>query len=303
MDAVAPFKAFLATRYVSLKNEHPQDGRRKRKLRVAQEFWRLSVEEKRGPGSSSAIQPSTSTSAATEAFEEDDDEYDTGGGIGIVVRTDYANEEAWQAFCSTLRESEKDFEAEGETETAEGEEVEDAAMDQDEQSATQGGAEPADEQSDDDEDMEEDGTFTIFAIIDPPSDKRHTLSNISNLAALRLFNDIDIVDAPKPPEGTKRIKPPNRLIDQDGFQEVYTGKLLWIYDAQSNTDQSVRLVNQKSDTYGTATGDSWRPRVSFLAELQVNMYSGSMKIDFGGLDRWDYNERQRNLAEANLSLE
>lgn len=48
------------------------------------------------------------------------------------------------------------------------------------------------------------------------------------------------------------------------------------------------------------SADSWRPRVSFLPELQVNLVSGAMKIDFGGLDRWDFKERQRNLAETEL---
>jgi hypothetical protein len=29
---------------------------------------------------------------------------------------------------------------------------------------------------------------------------------------------------------------------------------------------------------------------------------GAMRIDFGGLDRWDYLERQRNLLEAEVPL-
>ena len=37
-------------------------------------------------------------------------------------------------------------------------------------------------------------------------------------------------------------------------------------------------------------------------ELQVNLSSGTMTIDFGGLDRWDFNERQRNLAEAEIAV-
>jgi len=44
--------------------------------------------------------------------------------------------------------------------------------------------------------------------------------------------------------------------------------------------------------------DSWRARVSHICELQVNLSSGAMKIDFGGLDRWDYDERHRNMQEA-----
>ena len=29
--------------------------------------------------------------------------------------------------------------------------------------------------------------------------------------------------------------------------------------------------------------DSWRARVSHICELQVNLYSGAMKINFGGI--------------------
>jgi hypothetical protein len=43
------------------------------------------------------------------------------------------------------------------------------------------------------------------------------------------------------------------LIDLDGWQEIYHGKTIWIYDAKSNVDQCVRLVSHHSDFYGTAT--------------------------------------------------
>lgn len=39
-----------------------------------------------------------------------------------------------------------------------------------------------------------------------------------------------------------------------------------------------------------------------MPELHLNLVSGAMKIDFGGLDRWDHNERQRNLSEAHLPV-
>jgi hypothetical protein len=45
-------------------------------------------------------------------------------------------------------------------------------------------------------------------------------------------------------------------------------------------------------------GDSWRARITHIPELQFNMAFLGMKIDFGGLDRWDAQERARNLAEA-----
>ncbi|KAG6866634.1 hypothetical protein C0991_000744 [Blastosporella zonata] len=123
--------------------------------------------------------------------------------------------------------------------------------------------------------------------------------DISNLTALRLLNDVDIRPAPKLPAGESRIKPQNRLIDQGTWQEIYSGMNIWIYDAQSNTDQCVRLVSQEGDIYGTATGDSWRVQNSHICELQFNMSFLGMTINFGGLDRWDYRERRRNLDEAN----
>jgi hypothetical protein len=58
----------------------------------------------------------------------------------------------------------------------------------------------------------------------------------------------------------------------------------------------------KSDVFIGRRGDSWRARVSHICELQVNLYLGTMKIDFGGLDRWDYNERQRNSQEASIPV-
>jgi len=39
---------------------------------------------------------------------------------------------------------------------------------------------------------------------------------------------------------------------------------------------------------------------SHIPELQFNMTVYNMKIDFGGLDRWDYQERLRNVDEAEL---
>jgi len=91
------------------------------------------------------------------------------------------------------------------------------------------------------------------------------------------------------------------LIDQGGWQEIYLGKQLWIYDSRSNSDDCVRVVSQVGDFYGTATGDSWRARASHVCELQFSMTRQGLKIDFNGLDRWDQDERERNLAEAVIS--
>ena len=82
---------------------------------------------------------------------------------------------------------------------------------------------------------------------------RAQLANISNITALRLFNDVDIRSAPPIPESASRVKSGHPLIDFHGWQEVYNGKSLWIYDTQSNLDECVRAVSQASDIYGTAT--------------------------------------------------
>jgi len=46
------------------------------------------------------------------------------------------------------------------------------------------------------------------------------------------------------------------------------------------------------------SGDSWRARVTHLCELQVNISNGAMTIDFGGVDKYTYEERVRNLRDA-----
>jgi len=37
-----------------------------------------------------------------------------------------------------------------------------------------------------------------------------------------------------------------------------------------------------------------------MAELQVSLAARALRIDFGGLDRWDYTERQRNMCEVDV---
>ena len=162
-------------------------------------------------------------------------------GLGLVVRADFANEEAWQAFHEKLQAGEAEFSAvadePAEAESTPGESSKNEEIDVDEA---------------DDVEADEDDAAPIFHIISDPS-QRARLENISNLTALRLFNDVDIRLAPVPPTGTKRIKPPNRLVDFHGWQEIYTGKMVWVYDSKSNADQCVRLVSQQGAMYGTAT--------------------------------------------------
>ncbi len=113
-----------------------------------------------------------------------------------------------------------------------------------------------DELEDADADADDEGDDApIFCVINAATPAEQArFAGLSNIAALRLFNDVDVRRAPAPPQGTRRIKPPNRLVDHDGWQEVYAGKTVWIYDARSNQDQCVRLVSQTSAAmYGTAT--------------------------------------------------
>ena len=181
-------------------------------------------------------------------------------GLGIVVRTDFSDEEAWQAFSEKLQAAEAEFSSALPEEPTEAE-----------SSAAGASSKDNDEEMDEDDpeaddvEVDESDTAPVFSVINPtvPSD-RERLQSISNLTALRLFNDVDIRFAPTPASDEKRIKPPNRLVDFHGRQEIYNGKMLWIYDAKSNTDQCVRLVGQQGAMYGTAT---WVCRAFLLLAL------------------------------------
>ncbi|KAJ6558531.1 hypothetical protein DFH09DRAFT_1163112 [Mycena vulgaris] len=284
------FLQLLVRRYGALKSQFPGEGRRKWNLRVLQEFWASPDAE---------IDLSGSPTALAEEFLHDDDPFDEivgdGPQLGLLLRTDFSNEDAWQAFCARLKSEEQDFIASVQPSAPS------ASASEPAQGSSTGDVKMTDDDADDESDDESaDGlSAPIVKIINPVSEQDKALVlHISNLAALRLFNDVDIHPAPSPPADTKRISPPNRLVDKKGWQEIYTGLTIWVYDAQSNTDQCARLVNQEGDVYGTATGDSWRARVTHICELQFNMTYLGMKIDFGGLDRYDYPERRRNLEEA-----
>ncbi|KIK68887.1 hypothetical protein GYMLUDRAFT_34881 [Collybiopsis luxurians FD-317 M1] len=285
---------FMANRYAQIKAENPGKGRRYWQLRALQEFWTTS------PSPPEQNEPSEASSASgTNVSTQDDDLCDVLVSDvvgGIILRTDYSDEESWNVFSAKLKE------AEGELSGAVQEDNGDAGASS---ADTKGPSEPADidmEDNDEDYDSEEEEGKLIKVVNPTSQEERAILKNISNLRALRLFNDVDIQPAPPVPAGTKRVSPPNRLVDAFGWQEVYTGVTLWIYDTQSNSDHSARLVSGSGDAevYGTATGDSWRAQVTHIPELQLNMTFENMKISFGGLDRWDYVERKRNLEEADI---
>lgn len=190
-------------------------------------------------------------------------------GSGILLRTDYSDEAAWQTFLEKLHEGEMEFSSPTTPQSDEEEDEEDSQdeeMDDDPQPPTLSTIVDAAAQQGEDEEMEG-GTESenrlgnvqlpppIFRIINLPetSPLRQLFTSISNLGSLRLLNDVCIRHSPMPPHGTKRIKPPHRLIDKDGLQEIYRGKRIWIYDTRSTLDQSVRVVGQQSGIYGTAT--------------------------------------------------
>jgi len=285
----SPLIPYLVRHYAETKRQHPAEGRRKWRLRVVQQLLTA-------VGSGGSIDSEHDLSTSDAEFDKDPDPFDgvtrDVPELGLIVRTDFSDEAAWSAFCTRLQDSEKELvSVVGSDDTDENAPSE--------QSPHPDNTAPGDSQEDDSDDEEGDGPQGIFYIINPSApQERELLENISNLMVLRLFNDVDVRPSPTPPRGTKRIDPPNRLVDYHGLQEIYQGKNLWAYDATSNMDQCVRVVSHCGDMYGTATGDSWRARVSHICELQVNLSSGALKIDFGGLDRWDFNERRRNMLEA-----
>ncbi|KAG6844414.1 hypothetical protein H0H87_007069 [Tephrocybe sp. NHM501043] len=177
-------------------------------------------------------------------FEQDDDPLDhllDGRELGILLRTDYSNEDAWQAFCTKLQTAEQEL--------VDGLKKPETSNDTD--AAPPATAQPED--SDSDTESSEGVPSPIIKIVNPSPPEIPLFQDISNLTALRLLNDVDIRPAPTPPAGESRIKPQNRLIDQGTWQEIYSGMNIWIYDTLSNTDQCLRLVSQEGDIYGTAT--------------------------------------------------
>jgi hypothetical protein len=184
----------------------------------------------------------------TADFINDDDPFDEisteATEMGIIIRTDYSDEDSWNTFCLRLKDGEKEFmdaKTAAETNEAPPESAPPASGDQ---------MDGIDSEGDDSEDE----APSIFKIVNPSSSQeRAIVRDISNITALRLLTDVDIRLCPSVPDGSTRLKHPDRLIDYDGWQEVYSGKHLWIYDTKSNSDQCVRLISHAGETYGTAT--------------------------------------------------
>jgi len=173
-----------------------------------------------------------------------------GDELGLVIRTDFTNHEAWNTFSQKVQVAQNELISEL-TSNGPGADIDASASGDSTMQEEAGPSANADEEVSDSSDSE---ISDIVKILDPSDEAdKIRLTNISNITALRLFNDVDIRPAPVPPAGTKRISPPNPLIDLGGCQEIYTGKNLWIYDARSNSDECVRVVSQAGDFYGTAS--------------------------------------------------
>ena len=121
-----------------------------------------------------------------------DDISDEAPGLGVLVRTDFSDEDAWQAFYSKLQEAEREFTSDAEpmvveNAPAEGVAAQNDAMDEDE-----------------DEQSETEPSNVLFVVNDPT--RKELFANISNLTALRFLNDVEVRRAPHPPPdgGTRR---------------------------------------------------------------------------------------------------
>jgi hypothetical protein len=60
----------------------------------------------------------------------------------------------------------------------------------------------------------------------------------------------------------------------------------------------ISLIKHKIFIKNSISGDSWRARARHVTELQFSMSYDNMRINFGGMDRWDQPERARNMDEA-----
>jgi len=300
--------------YTQAREQQPNVGRRQLKLQTVRQFWELSKVDKKEAIQQASLAPATNPSSETDSDPFDIPRLADSGAIGtrgLVVRThfDSIDDSAWSIFRSTLEDLErKSLSSIADTQMDEESESEEEDEEEGKGKETTG-AGPSDE----DTSMTEDNqpstislayeTDAIFVVIDPTSQdsgqlSKEMLSDASNIALLRLFNDATILPSPPVKEGTtKRTR--HRLIDEDGYQEVYQGARIWVWDRQSAKDQTLRLVSSRVFVYGDATGDSWRAKAAHMWDLQINMDAG-MRIDFsGGVGvGWDMNERTRNLKES-----
>lgn len=159
------------------------------------------------------------------------------------MRTDFSDEAAWNIFALRVTGAEKEL-----TDSLKSFHGSDDA--QAPAGATNLDIHEGDGPSSEEDDIEP--NFELIKIVNPATeDERELVKNLSNIACLRLFNDVDVRLIQRPPGQKPTV--PHPLVDWRGWQEIYTGLDLWIYDTLSNEDQCARVVSQQGDLYGTAT--------------------------------------------------
>ena len=182
----------------------------------------------------------------SDGFVEDISDTTDSDVLGVVVRTDYTDDVAWSQFVERLLDAEKDLMSPFDDE-----------IEASQTNEPSGSNQPEAEVQDDAESSEssDNGLDSSFTFLDPPveSSFRQRLSGMSNLAALRLLNDVDVARKPMPSSGTQAYSLQHRLMGLDGFVERYRGPLVWVYDSRSNTDGAARVISQRPESVEAAT--------------------------------------------------
>lgn len=218
------------------------------------------------------MQPEVPLIAASDPFDFADEPDGVIPLRGIIVRTDFLDDDKWTAFCETVLKSEQAGMADLLDSSTAPESATDApnyGAEEEESSSEDGDGQDADRGTAvaggaADKSVHASSDSDAFIFFDPsketsPPGGRPLLQNASNITLLRLFNDIDIVTCLPIPQGGKRSKgslstsPSARLVDWHGFHEVYSGRMIWVYDPRSNADGCARLITQRPTKYGLPT--------------------------------------------------
>ncbi|KAG8864330.1 hypothetical protein FRB96_006152 [Tulasnella sp. 330] len=257
----------LSAGYTRARTQYPGEGRRRWKLRAAREIWELDAD--------SFVQTAASLRPEVThipwASDKDDFDLDDGPDAeriislkGVIIRTDYSNDQAWSTFVTIMRDAEQEALEDSDTAMEDGDDSseEDSESEEEEEEAKQ---DPGQSSKPSSPGSGTSNPPSVFHILDLPPKQRSHVSNASNIALLRLLTELNIVAAPRPapPRGQyfvspktkdKHVSPMNPLIEKFGYKEVYEGRKIWVYDTLSNTDGCVRLVDGGVDgAYGSST--------------------------------------------------
>ena len=183
-------------------------------------------------------------------WAHDPDQYDISEDAappppGIVLRTDYStgSDDAWAAFCSALRDTEREFFADQAPNNP-------TPSDGDVEMPSSAGDDGSEDDDASSTDTDDESSLALFA---PLSDAAH-FGNISNIRALRLLFDVSVratlrPGQERPAAGGGGGGVQHRLRGLRGLQETYDarGRTLWIFDARSRADGCARLVSEVGD--------------------------------------------------------